>query len=341
MHTQNYIPWDWNAVSDKSFWLDPCEESYYYANKWRREGRQSLLDLGCGLGRHAVLFAKAGFKTTGMDISEEALAFLRRYSKENGADVMTRRADMRELPFQDDAFDCIFSMHAAGHCDTAGMKTILSEIKRVLKPEGALFLTLCSKETYSFADASLPRLDANTVVKTEGPEQGVPHFFVDRNDIETLFADFELVRVRHIDDCYANGAWRNQKHYFIEAVLHKSPKLLDFSKIIGQQVSCTSDRPLGSAHPRIPELIYPVNYGYVNGVTGGDGAEQDVYILGVDAPLKTFRGTVIAVYHRLNDNEDKWIVVPDEMQGQFTEEEILRQIAFQEKFFDGKLYMNI
>ena len=57
MH-KDYIPFDWKAVEDKSAWLDPCEESYYYAEKWKREGRKSILDLGCGLGRHSVLFAK-------------------------------------------------------------------------------------------------------------------------------------------------------------------------------------------------------------------------------------------------------------------------------------------
>jgi len=71
--SKDYIPFDWKAVEDKSSWLDPCEESYYYAEKWKREGRKSILDLGCGLGRHSVLFAKYGFKVTAVDISEEAL----------------------------------------------------------------------------------------------------------------------------------------------------------------------------------------------------------------------------------------------------------------------------
>ena len=96
------------------------------------------------------------------------------------------------------------------------------------------------------------------------------------------------------------------------------------------------DRPLGSHHPRFPDMIYPVNYGYVDGVIAGDGAEQDVYVLGVGEPLESFTGRVIAVYHRLNDNEDKWIVAPEGMS--FTPEEILPQIAFQEKFYDGELY---
>ena len=77
--------------------------------------------------------------------------------------------------------------------------------------------------------------------------------------------------------------------------------------IIGKTVDIIVDRPLGSRHPKHKELLYPVNYGYVAGVMGGDGEEQDVYLLGVDAPVSRFRAEVIAVIHRLDDVEDKWV----------------------------------
>ena len=61
-------------------------------------------------------------------------------------------------------------------------------------------------------------------------------------------------------------------------------------------------------HPKHPDMIYPVNYGYVDGVFSEDGTEQDVYLFGTDEPIAQFTGKVVAVYHRLNDCEDKWIV---------------------------------
>ena len=51
---------------------------------------------------------------------------------------------------------------------------------------------------------------------------------------------------------------------------------------IGKTVTVTVDRPIGTHHPKHPEIVYPINYGYVEGLLGGDGEEQDVYILGVD-----------------------------------------------------------
>jgi inorganic pyrophosphatase len=105
--------------------------------------------------------------------------------------------------------------------------------------------------------------------------------------------------------------------------------------MIGKNVTVIVDRPLGSYHPKHKNLYYPINYGYVPDVIGGDGEEQDAYILGVDTPLKEFCGTVIAVLHRLNDVEDKWVVASANMT--FSKEEIEKKIAFQEKYFKHEI----
>lgn len=105
--------------------------------------------------------------------------------------------------------------------------------------------------------------------------------------------------------------------------------------IIGSTVKGTIDRPLGSRHPEYPDMIYPINYGYVDGIFAGDGEEQDVYVLGTDKPLEKFEGKVIAIYHRTNDSEDKWIVSLDERE--YPDKEILEAIHFQEQYFQGKL----
>lgn len=92
----------------------------------------------------------------------------------------------------------------------------------------------------------------------------------------------------------------------------------------------------GSRHPSHKEMVYPVNYGYVDGVFAGDGAEQDVYVFGTEKPLDTYKGKVIAVFHRFNDVEDKLIVSLDG--NDIPDEKILGDIYFQEQFFYGKLY---
>ncbi len=109
----------------------------------------------------------------------------------------------------------------------------------------------------------------------------------------------------------------------------------DYPDIIGKTVSGSIDRQLGSSHPRYPNMIYPVNYGYVEDVWAEDGEKQDVYLLGIDIPVKEFTGRVIAIYQRIDDVEDKWIVSYDG--DDIPDEQILRQIHFQEQYFRGKL----
>ena len=105
--------------------------------------------------------------------------------------------------------------------------------------------------------------------------------------------------------------------------------------ISGKTVSGKIERPLGSRHPRFPDMVYPINYGYIEGTIAGDGQEQDVYVFGTDEPMETFEGKVIAVYHRFNDAEDKWIVSLDG--SDYSDDEILQKIRFQEQFYKGEL----
>lgn len=106
---------------------------------------------------------------------------------------------------------------------------------------------------------------------------------------------------------------------------------------LGKQVSAKMDRPLGSRHPNQADLVYPVNYGYVPGVIGGDGEEQDAYVLGVDVPLENFTGQLIAIIHRRDDCENKWVVVPDGVM--MTVDEIRHAVHFQEQYFDSVIEM--
>ena len=117
-----------------------------------------------------------------------------------------------------------------------------------------------------------------------------------------------------------------------------------YQNVIGQVVRGKIDRPIGSLHPQHKDLRYPINYGYVTGIKGGDGAEQDVYLFGENSPVTDYIGKVIAVYHRYDDNETKWIVVPCDEEGNIrsdveipSDDEIYAQIAFQEQYFSGVL----
>ncbi|MFA5797554.1 MAG: inorganic diphosphatase [Candidatus Woesearchaeota archaeon] len=112
--------------------------------------------------------------------------------------------------------------------------------------------------------------------------------------------------------------------------------VFDFRLFLGKDVLVRIDRPKGSKHPTCPDLCYTVNYGYVPDTISGDGEELDAYILGIDTPLKEFKGICIAVIHRTDDDDDKLVIAPSGMN--FTDEEIRAQTNFQEQYFKSVIW---
>ena len=101
---------------------------------------------------------------------------------------------------------------------------------------------------------------------------------------------------------------------------------------LGKTVHIGIDRPIGYVHHKGKyDLVYPINYGYIPGVLGGDGEEMDVYLFGVEAPVKEFDAHIIAIVHREDDVEDKLVGAPIGMT--FTADEIAATVHFQEQYY--------
>ena len=106
------------------------------------------------------------------------------------------------------------------------------------------------------------------------------------------------------------------------------------TRYIGETVYVKMDRPKGTKHPKFG-FEYPVNYGFLPYTQSGDGEELDAYVLGIDKPLEEYIGRCIGVIHRLNDDDDKLIVVPESLD--LRDEDIEAEVAFQEKWFQHTL----
>jgi len=211
--------WNWKEDCNQ-IWFEPSEESHYLATRWKTCDYKDLLDFGCGLGRHSIFFSKQGFNVSAFDLSTDGIKHLEEWAEKENENIDTRIADMVNLPYSNNSFDCLFAYHVISHADTDGVNKILDEVKRIIKPHGEVYITLCSKETWSFSEAGYPKIDENTVRKTsDGPEKDVPHFYVNLDDLITLFTSrkMDLLRVRHTDDCFFDGTEQNSKHYFILA----------------------------------------------------------------------------------------------------------------------------
>ena len=210
-------PWDWSK-NTQDFWNNPAEESFYLLNRWKNKNYKKFLDLGCGLGRHSLLFATNSFQVESFDLSNDAIEELK--TKSNKLDlhnIACTTGDMNKLPYANDSIDCLLAYHVISHTDSQGIKNIINEINRVLKIGAEFYITICSKESWSYKEAGYHQHDENTIIKIEdGPENGIPHFYADENTIKELFKKFKLITVKHTKDIILNGSeLKNSWHYFV------------------------------------------------------------------------------------------------------------------------------
>lgn len=121
------------------------------------------------------------------------------------------------------------------------------------------------------------------------------------------------------------------KHDFIVYTLRKALVYSYREKMVDVVI----DRPIGSVHPKYEDMIYPLNYGFIPNVFGGDGEELDVYLMGLNVPMKEYKAKVIAIVHRHNDVGDKLVAAPEGMS--FTKMEIEDAVRFQEQYFESEI----
>lgn len=109
-------------------------------------------------------------------------------------------------------------------------------------------------------------------------------------------------------------------------------KIANANDFLGKNVNVTIDRQLGTKHPKW-EFVYESNYGFIPGTISPDGEELDAYLLGLDKPVESGEGKVIAIIHRTNDDDDKLIV---SAHGNDIDDKTIREATnFQEKFFNS------
>ncbi len=210
--------WNWKAVEGRNieYWQTPSEESYYLLHRWKESGFTRFLDLGCGLGRHSILFGLNDFEVFSFDINEDAVERTKEWAESLELHFDYRVGDMLSMPYESRSLDCILCMNVIAHSDTEGVKQAISELERVLRPGGECYLTFGSKSSRAFKQ-DWPMVDENTkLFMVEGPEYKVPHFYADRALICELFSGFEIVNVRHVEDYFErDGEIRSSFHYHV------------------------------------------------------------------------------------------------------------------------------
>lgn len=191
--------WNWNNITS-TYWNEPSEDIYYYLHLWSEKRSKKLLDLGAGIGRHSLLFAKNGFDVTAFDFSKEGLDKIENFADQLNLEIDLVNGNMNRLPFASQSFDFVVAYNSIYHTDYEGLIRTIYEIRRVLKANGEAFVTMLSKNDKSFIDGSGSLIAENTLMKKEEDGSILPHFFVDEEYIYKLFKSFHIISLKQIEE---------------------------------------------------------------------------------------------------------------------------------------------
>ncbi len=184
--------WDarWATDDGRADWLDPHPAVLALLPELNARGARQVLDLGCGVGRHALLLAERGFLVEAIDGSAAGVDFARREAQTRGLSLSLRQGSADALPYPDQTFDFVLSWNVIYHGTLGDVGHRLAEIWRVLKP-GALYQgTMLSPRNSNYARGR--RVAPDTFV-AEAKERAPPHFYCDAAGVIALFAGFELL----------------------------------------------------------------------------------------------------------------------------------------------------
>lgn len=149
--------------------------------------------------------------------------------------------------------------------------------------------------------------------------------------VAKVYEDLKVLLAKQAPVDNGREKYLRGKHDFIVYTLRKALVYSYREKMVDVVI----DRPIGSVHPKYEDMIYPLNYGFIPNVFGGDDEELDVYLMGVNVPVKEYKAKVIAIVHRHNDVEDKLVAAPEGIS--FTKMEIEDAVRFQEQYFESEI----
>lgn len=189
--------WNWNKVTS-DYWEKPAEEFIPILEGWKEKNFVSVLDLGCGIGRHTIALAKNGFKVVAHDLSFEAINFIKNKTKADALLIDFREGDMTELVFPNESFDCVLAYHTIQHSNLVGVRKVISLIHSILKKDGEAFITFASKNSDSWQNHPESHIDENTLIKDEEPEVNIPHTYLTAEQVQEILSDFKIIKMKEI-----------------------------------------------------------------------------------------------------------------------------------------------
>lgn len=146
--------------------------------------------LDCGAGGPIpplAIFAEQGLKTFGIDLLESQIDKALAFTNRTGLSMHFQKADMRHLPFEDNTFDYVYEHYSMCHLSKADTAVAISEMPRVLSPEGIAFLGVVSQDCWPLSSYGEERSPGERWM-VEGGEETCHSLFTDKESDHLLSA---------------------------------------------------------------------------------------------------------------------------------------------------------
>jgi tellurite methyltransferase len=194
--------WDqwWGHAKQRAHWSDPEPAVIELIPMLHARGATRVVDVGAGIGRHALAYARAGFEVAAVDASTTGLDEVQRLADAEGLTIDTHVGPFTELPVDDGSVDHALAWNVLYHGDRDVVRTAFAECRRVLRPRGSLQLTMLSKRHRAFGVGREVRPDTFVDERSDG-DKDHPHFYVDADDLTALLADagFDVLSLTDVD----------------------------------------------------------------------------------------------------------------------------------------------
>jgi len=211
-----------------AYWRAPEQAVVAWAEQLWEVGGRRALDLGCGIGRHTVALAHMGFGVTATDVSPSGLVTCAAWLARERLSAPLVRHRMETLPFPDYTFDGLVAFNVIYHAVVGRMRCVLAEFRRVLRPDGRLYVTANARVEIKIAcyraDMEMGKCQEiepfTFVYLRDAPgDKYLPHHYCDEAELRALLAgfvvdDLRLVREEYTDD---DGAVQTGAHYHVQA----------------------------------------------------------------------------------------------------------------------------
>ena len=187
----------WKSKEGRVLWLESASFVASLMPKFKKEGVRKILDIGFGVGRHTILFAKEGFDVYGIDTSESGLEYANKWARKEKITVRLEPGEMSNLPFESDFFDLIIAWNVLYHGILDSIRKSIEEIRRCLKQDGYLLCSLISVKNDKYGLGE--EIERNTFVIAEEEEKSHPHHYFDRKEIKQCLVGFSLLRCKDVE----------------------------------------------------------------------------------------------------------------------------------------------